>query len=333
MNKTNQEYRTMKTIRSKFSSLLSKLPWPETHNALEHDHQVNPPEQTALENLPQGKPLSLVLLGKTGHGKSATANSIFGEERFESQMSSTSVTKRCKMEHGVIGEREIFLVDTPGTMDTNDPDSALLEISHAITFRPEGFHAFLIVLNLMSRMTKEEYMAVTLLKNMFGEDILMKYGIILFTHGDGFFQQMEVAKKKKSFMDYVSSQTGDLGKLVKECKLRCVLMNNMETDPGKLRQQVIELIKVVDKVVFDNNEMAYTNHYFEFARIRIDEEMKKYQDILSETSSELTVPKELEEAHEEPDKESENEKKEGNEEKVVGEENDRNFEKLGGHQI
>ncbi|KAK3592845.1 hypothetical protein CHS0354_028921 [Potamilus streckersoni] len=304
----------MKAVISTLKSLWPGHQRSETYNTLDHNHQVNTVERRALENLPPGIPLSLVLLGKTGHGKSATGNSIFEENKFESHMSSTSVTQKCKMEHGVIGGREIFLVDTPGTMDTNDPDSALLEISHAITFRPDGFHAFLIVLNPTVKMTNEEKMAVILLKQMFGEHILRKYAILLFTHGDDFFRQMQAAKKKKSFMDYVKSQSGDFGALVNECNFRCVLMNNMETDPEKRRQEVIELIKEIDKMIFENGGRVYTNHLFEFARARIDEEMKRYQDIFEETSSELNVPEELEKAN--TNQETENVKKGMNERKV-----------------
>ncbi|KAL3880577.1 hypothetical protein ACJMK2_032808 [Sinanodonta woodiana] len=244
----------------------------------------------AIRALPPGDSLNLVLLGKTGHGKSALGNTIFGEERFESYLSSSSVTAKCKMEHDVLGGREIFLVDTPGTMDTNDPDSALLEISYAITLRPEGFHAFLLVLNPTVRMTKEEIMTVTLLKKMFGEDVLMKYTVLVFTHGDDYLRQMENAQVKTSFHDYISSQGGELGKLVKECNFRCVLVNNMERDATVVNEQVNELINVIDELVSENDNKMYTNELFEFASIRIEEETNKYMEQFAGSSLAWQIP-------------------------------------------
>ncbi|KAK3592843.1 hypothetical protein CHS0354_028919 [Potamilus streckersoni] len=270
-------------ISNLYLKVINNIPYTEYYISKPDDQSILTP-RPAIRALPPGDPLNLVLLGKTGHGKSALGNTIFGEEKFESQLSSCSVKTKCKMEHGVIGGREIFLVDTPGTMDTNDPDSALLEISHAITFRPDGFHAFLIVLNPTVRMTKEEHMAVILLKKMFGEDVLIKYTVLVFTHGDDYSRQMENAKINTSFRDYISSQGGELGQLVNECNFRCVLVNNMERDATAVNEQVRELINSIDELVSQNDKKMYTNELFEFARMRIEEETKKYLEQLSERS-------------------------------------------------
>lgn len=59
--------------------------------------------------------LTLVLLGRTGNGKSATANSIVGKKVFKSRKSSSGVTRSAELHTCVRKDGQVInVIDTPG---------------------------------------------------------------------------------------------------------------------------------------------------------------------------------------------------------------------------
>ncbi|XP_019624508.1 PREDICTED: GTPase IMAP family member 8-like [Branchiostoma belcheri] len=201
--------------------------------------------------IPPHADLHMVLIGKSGVGKSSTGNSIIGKEVFKVATVAASVTTKCNFHIRAFknADSKLSVLDTPGLFATHtspnneEIQKMIEELCKMLTVFYDGIHALILVISGMSRFTEEDNNTLKIVQQIFGERFL-DHTIVLITGKDGL---------KSSKEEYLESTPPTLRDILNKCQERCIFFDNVTKDATVRRKQLAKLVTVAQEAVKEKN--------------------------------------------------------------------------------
>ncbi|XP_051755873.1 GTPase IMAP family member 8-like [Ctenopharyngodon idella] len=198
---------------------------------------TDPDEASAVQDL------RIVLIGKSGAGKSTIGNVILGREAFKE-----SRTRESEIQRGRVEDRNISIIDTPGFFNTHLTDEEMKnQMRKSLDLSDPGPHVFLLVIRL-DRFTEDVVKIVKKIYEHFGKDAF-RFTMVLFTGRE--------AMSKREWIEFrLDRKTREL---LSFCEEKCdVIIHKNKRD----RKQIASLLENIDEVVRKNGREHYVKEIY-----------------------------------------------------------------------